>query len=65
MALSYKDITGIYKFDHITLAGFLYVNNWKLYADKIGPSVSDIMAMDTASWEGVDSNILRINHEFK
>jgi len=27
MALSYKDITGLYKFDHITLADCCYVND--------------------------------------
>ena len=26
-ALSYKDVTGLYTFDHITLAGCRYVNN--------------------------------------
>ena len=63
MALSYKDITGLYKLDHITLASCHYVNDWKLYAEETDPSVSAIMAMSAASWDMVDVSILCINHE--
>jgi len=63
VVLSYKDITGLYKFDHITLAGCHYVNDWKNYSNEINPSVSTNMAISAASWEMVDVTILRINHE--
>ena len=62
-ALSYKDVTDLYTFDHITLAGYCYVNDWKLYADQINPSVSTIMVTMVSSWDMVDVSILRMNHE--
>ena len=63
IALSYKDITGLYKFNHITLASCCYVNNWKIYAEETNPNVSAIMTMSAASWDIVDVSILRINYE--
>ena len=63
LGISYDDLEKLYKSDYITLAGWRYVSDWKMYADSVDPTPEAIMAMHSDSWDLVDVIFLRLNHE--
>ena len=63
LGISYDDLEHLYKSDHVTLAGWRYASDWKLYADETDPSTNAIMSMTSDSWDMVDVTLLRLNHE--